>query len=88
MNSDGIHSLLNARVISVPGAVSQGARRATEETAPAAARPSAGSKPCSRSASLTMREIRVVRNSAVREYQFQSGRVTSLSARCDTNLAL
>lgn len=36
MNDDGIHSLLNARVISVPGAASQGARRATEEAAPAA----------------------------------------------------
>ena len=38
MNDDGIHSLLNARVISVPGAPSQGARRATEEGAPGAAR--------------------------------------------------
>jgi transposase-like protein len=38
MNDDGIHSLLNAQVISGAGAGSQGARRATEEAAPAAAR--------------------------------------------------
>jgi transposase-like protein len=33
MNEEGIHSLLNARVISVPPAPSQGARRASEEGA-------------------------------------------------------
>jgi len=38
MNNDRIHSLLNADVMTVSGAPSQGARRATEEGAPAAAR--------------------------------------------------
>jgi transposase len=38
MKNDGIHSLLNADVVTVPGAPSQGARRATEAGAPGAAR--------------------------------------------------
>lgn len=38
MKNDGIHSLLNADVMTVMGAPSQGARRATGEGAPGAAR--------------------------------------------------